>query len=527
MSQKRGAKKRSDIGTLAFILGDQLDPEYLDRLGLDRDNDAILMVEAPRASTKPPSHVQRTVLFLSAMRHHAQALREDGWRVDYRSLGDYDGDTTFESAIAAAAAELRPDSIACIEPGAHGVRSEIERACDDAGVELRFEPDTHFLCSREAFAEWAEGRKELILEYFYRWQRKEHGVLMDEHGEPEGGAWNFDKENRKTFRSAPEPPPAPVFAPDDTTEAVMRDVAEHLSDLPGEMEAFNWPVTREQALEALDAFVQDRLPRFGDYQDAMWTGEHTLYHSLLSTSLNLKLLRPMEVIEAAVGAYERGEAPINAVEGFVRQILGWREFIRGVYNHEGPDYADRNALDHHGDLPEFYWTGETDMACMRNALASVLQLAYGHHIARLMITGNFALIAGVAPGQVNDWYLGMYADAVEWVTTPNTVGMALHADGGVVGTKPYAASGKYVQRMSNYCKGCRYDVKARSGEDACPFNVFYWDFLIRHADRFAENRRMGMVLKNLERIDKDERVDITVSAKRYRERFGIGDIESD
>ncbi|MEM7755603.1 MAG: cryptochrome/photolyase family protein [Planctomycetota bacterium] len=519
-------KPESDVGTLAVVLGDQLDEQYPEHLGLDRDRDAILMVEVAGASESPPSHVQRTVLFLAAMRHHAEALRGDGWRVEYQTLADTGADGSFERAFADAFKRLRPESIACIEPGDHAVRTALEGACSDAKLELNVSSDPHFLCDLDAFSEWASGRKELILEYFYRWQRKEHGVLMTPDGKPEGGGWNFDKENRKSFRKAPEPPPSPKFPPDAITEQVMHDVAKALPDLPGSIDGFDWPVTRAQALEALDAFVADRLPRFGDFQDAMWTGEHTLYHSLLGAALNLKLLRPMEVIEAAVGAYEDGSAPINAVEGFVRQILGWREFIRGVYFHEGPRYRERNELEHHGALPEFYWTGETDMACMRNALASVLGLAYGHHIARLMVTGNFALIAGVHPGAVNDWYLGMYADAVDWVTTPNTVGMALHADGGVVGTKPYAASGKYIQRMSNYCKSCRYDVRKRSGEDACPFNVFYWDFLIRHAERFGGNRRMTMVLKNLERLDEDERVQITVSATSYRERFGIGSVEA-
>jgi deoxyribodipyrimidine photolyase-related protein len=309
---------------------------------------------------------------------------------------------------------------------------------------------------------------------------------------------------------------------------VIDDVRKVLPGLPGDLSgegySFNWPVTRKQAVRALDDFIENRLPHFGDYQDAMWTGERTLYHSLLSSSLNLKLLNPREVYKKAIDAYESGDAPLNCVEGFVRQIIGWREFIRGIYFHQGKAYPRRNALDQHGDLPEFYWTADTDMACMEDCLSSVLESAYGHHIARLMVTGNFALISGIHPGRVHEWYLGMYVDAVEWATAPNTIGMALHADGGVVGTKPYAASGKYINRMSNYCKECRYDVNKRIGEDACPFNTFYWDFLIRNERTFKSNQRMSLILKNVAKLSKETRVEITSSARALRKTLGIGGI---
>lgn len=510
---------------LAVILGDQLDLTYPEALQLDPGRDVIVMVEVAEASRSPASSVIRTAAFLSAMRHHAASLRKAGWTVEYVRLGD-DGNTqSFEGEFLRAIERLAPDTVVVIEPGSFAVDRAVRSACVEAGVDLETKPDPHFLCSTSDFAEWASGRKSLTMEYFYRMMRKRLDVLMDE-GKPVGGAWNFDKENRRAFKAAPTPPPVPEFPPDEITRGVLDAIKQYLPDLPGRSGTWIWPVTRDQALESLHDFVDHRLAFFGDYQDAMWTGGVTLYHSVISVPLNLKLLNPREVVAAAVEAYQAGRAPINAVEGFVRQIIGWREFIRGVYFFEGAGYEQRNGLDHHGSLPDFYWTGETDMRCMHESIEGVLDLGYAHHISRLMVTGNFAMIAGIDPRLVNDWYLGMYADGVEWVTTPNTIGMAMHADGGVVGTKPYAASGKYIQRMSNYCKHCPHDVKRRSGEGACPFNVFYWDFLIRNESRFRPNARMKMVLKNLDRIADEERVEITVSARSLREQMGIGDVSN-
>lgn len=521
------SKPNQSCRRLALILGDQLDRSYPVTLGLEKQHDLIVMVEVKGASEHPPSHIQRTVLFLSAMRHHAKALRKSGWTVDYVELSDADNTHSFGGELARAIERHTPESVACIEPGAWSVRDEIEAACDEADLELDMREDPHFLCDHETFETWAKGRKELVMEYFYREQRKRLGVLMTDDNKPEGGDWNYDKENRKSFKKAPDAPPIATFKPDAITKQVIKDVQQQLPNLPGTIDAFNWPVTREQALEALNDFVSDRLKFFGDHQDAMWTGQHTLFHSVISPAINLKLLNPREVYQAAIDAYELGKAPINAVEGFVRQIIGWREFIRGVYYHEGPGYDQRNELEHHGDLPEFYWNADTDMKCMSEALSSVVDHAYGHHIERLMITGNFALIAGIHPTRVHEWYLGMYADAIDWVTAPNTVGMALHADGGVVGTKPYAASANYINKMSNHCKYCSYDRSKRSGDNACPFNVFYWDFLIRQEDRFSKNHRMRMILKHVEKMDKQERVQITTSANSIRDTFGIGSVTKD
>lgn len=511
---------RNPVAKLGIVFGDQLDRALPATLGLCRDSDAILMAEVRSESTDVPSHVQRTALFLSAMRHHAAWLRGEGWRVEYVTIGDRQNTHTLGGEIARACRSLSPTRLIAARPGDHRVHAEFTTAARIAGLTPELVEDPHFLTTPYQFSAWASGRKQIVMEYFYREQRKRLGILMD-GSKPVGGAWNLDKENRNAFKSAPRPPVPPSFPPDEITRGVIKDLGDHIPTLPGSAAGFNWPVTREQALTALDDFIERRLPRFGTYQDAMWLGQRTLYHALLSPAMNLKLLDPREVVDRAVAAYESGRAPLNAVEGFVRQIIGWREFIRGIYWHEGPGYDARNGLDHHGRLPDFYWTGETDMACMADAIGGVLGTAYAHHISRLMVTGNFALIAGIDPKAVSDWYLGMYADGVDWVTLPNTLGMALHADGGVVGTKPYAASGKYIDRMSNACEHCRYRVDERTGDDACPFNTFYWDFLIRHEARFSKSTRMKMMLKHVERMDTPERVRITVSASKLRERMGI------
>ncbi len=516
---------RSRANTLYVVLGDQLDHEHPLFERIDRVQDAVLMMEVVCESTHPASHVQRTVMFLSAMRHYALLLKERGLRVEYVRLDDERNTQNFEDEISRAVNRLDCKRVVVVRPGDHRVRSEIGAACDREGVRLEVVEDPHFLTTPDEFADWAKGRKQLTMEYFYREQRRRLGVLVED-SQPVGGQWNYDKENRKAFKRTPRPSTLPEMSVDDMTREVMELVAARLPKLPGRVELFNWPVTRRQALACLDSFIKNRLVRFGTYEDAMWTEQRTLYHSRLAAALNLHLLTPKECIERAVKAYELGEAPLNSVEGFVRQIIGWREFIRGVYFHEGDSYPGRNELGETGQLPSLYWDANTDMVCMRDCVSSVVEEAYAHHIPRLMVMGNFAMLAGVEPRKVSDWYLGMFADGVDWVTAPNVVGMAMHADGGVVGTKPYAASGKYISRMSNYCENCRYSVNERTGENACPFNTLYWDFLIRHQKRFAGNHRMAMVLKNVDRLSRDDRTEITISAQKLRTEFGISDPES-
>ncbi len=491
-----------------------------------RGKDTVLMAEVKGESTHVPSHKQRTVLFLSAMRHFAKALEKAGHKVRYVTLDDPENTQSIVGELGRAAAALRPSRVVLTRPGEHRLRLGIEDWAGQSGVPLEMHEDTSFLTTRAQFQAWAGGRRALTMEYFYREQRRRLGALMEDDGTPAGGAWNYDADNRLAFKGDPLLPHPRRFAPDRITRGVIALVERELPGLPGRVERFDWPVTASDARAAWEDFLRTRLCGFGPYEDAMWTGQPWVYHAQISPAMNLKLIDPRDMLNdvlalAPGGAGKAGEAPLQSVEGFVRQIIGWREFIRGVYEFEGPGYEGRNTLGHAGNLPEFYWTGETDMNCMRHCIGQVLDHGYAHHIQRLMVTGNFALIAGVHPKRVSDWYLGMFVDGVDWVTLPNTLGMSQHADGGVVGTKPYAASANYIGKMSNYCKGCRYDPRQRTGESACPFNTLYWDFMIRHKQRFARNQRMSMMVKNVERLSKPEITQITKDGARLKQKFGV------
>jgi len=510
---------------LLFVLGDQLDAKMPALADLDRDLDAVLMAEVREEAEHVPSHRQRTTLFLSAMRHFALELIDRGYRVRYVRLDDRANTQSLGSELERAVETLGPERVHAVRPGDYRVEALVRETAEARDVPLEISEDTSFTCSVEDFEAWAgDGRVELVMEFFYRQRRRALDVLMDEDGKPVGGKWNFDEENREAFKSAPEVPKPYQPRPDDVTKEVMQLVERTWPDAPGRMDGFHWPVTRSEAQRALRDFVENRLQNFGTYEDAMWAGEPVLFHSRLSSSLNLKLLRPQECIDAALEAYEDGRVAENDIEGFVRQIIGWREFIRGVYYREGPGYLRRNGLRHYGALPDFFWTGETAMNCLKHCIGEVLDNGWGHHIPRLMVLGNFALTAGVHPAAINDWFLAMYVDAVDWVTAPNVIGMSQHADHGVVGTKPYAGSANYINKMSNYCEDCRYDPKQRTGADACPFNTFYWDFMIRHRERFADNRRMGLALKNVDRLDEAERKAIRSGARKLRAEFGVGSI---
>ena len=522
-------------GRLAVIFGDQLDLDA-PLIRTLRADDTVLMMEVAGESQHVPSHVQRTALFLSAMRHFAADLINRKVRVRYINLDDPENTGAFESELTRAVTALNPTQIVCTQPGEWRVLTILERVRDATGIPLTILPDEHFLTTVEEFAAWAKDRTALTMEFFYREQRRKTGYLMEGNGkgaQPVGGVWNFDKENRLPFgKQGPSPKPRkPLsFKADATTRAVISALKQVLPALPGATESFGWPVTREQALAALDDFITHRLTNFGAYEDAMWTNEPTLYHATLSSSLNLKLLNPRECCKRAIEAFNAGKAPLQSVEAFVRQIIGWREFIRGVYWLEGAEYADRNGLNQQGKLPDFYWNADTDMACMKACVGQVLETGYGHHIQRLMVTGNFALISGVHPRAASDWYLGMFIDGVDWVTLPNALGMVMHADRrpkaskgvtGLVGTKPYAASGKYIERMSNYCTDCRYDPAERSGPSACPVTVFYWDFLIRTRTQLSQNQRMAMIMKNVDRLAPQTQTQITIDAALLRKKLGM------
>jgi deoxyribodipyrimidine photolyase-related protein len=521
VSLPAAASKKPVPAELVLVLGDQLDLGSPALAAAVREDAVVLMVEAAGEATHAWSHQQRIALFLAAMRHHAEALRSAGWTVDYQALAA--GHDTLAAGLADAIARHRPRRVRMVAAGEWRVQAMIESACADAGVALQVHEDAHFYCSREDFARWARGRKQLVMEFFYRDMRKRFDVLMDD-GKPAGGAWNFDQANRRSFgRQGPGAVPPPQrFAPDALTREVLAEVAARFGDHPGTLESFGWPVTPEQATAALEDFVARRLPLFGRYQDAMWQGEPWLYHAHIAAAMNLKLLDPRRAVAAAVAAWHSGHAPLEAVEGFVRQVLGWREFIRGVYWLEMPGYAARNHFGHERPLPGFFWHADTELNCLRQCFGDTLANGYAHHIQRLMVIGNFALLAGLDPHAVCDWFLGIYVDAVEWVELPNTLGMALHADGGIVGTKPYVASGAYIKRMSNYCAGCRYDPGRRSGADACPFTLLYWDFLARNREQLAANPRMGLALKNLERIGAEELAQTRADAAAFLETLAAG-----
>lgn len=492
----------SPDSSLVVVFGDQLHLGSAALARIDKSRDTILMMEVEHEAKHVPSHRQRTTLFLSAMRHFRDELLAGGFIVRYVELDDPRNTQTIDGEIRRAIEAVHPCRVVAVRPGEWRVLSLLEETAAAMSVELELLEDTHFLQTPQEFSAWADGRRTLVQEFHYRHLRSKLGILVGEDGKPEDGTWNHDKENRKAFGREGPSAPAPLrFPPDAITRDVMALVGRRFPEAPGAIESFAWPVTRADGLRALDDFIRHRLPLFGPHQDAMWTGEPWLFHSLLSPAMNLKLLDPRRAVDAAVAAYRGRRLPLSSVEGFVRQIVGWREFIRGVYWHEGPEYAKRNALGASANLPEMYWSADTDMRCMRECLGQVLEHGFGHHIQRLMVTGNFALLAGIDPRKVSDWYLGMYVDAVDWVTLPNTLGMSQHADGGVVGTKAYVASGKYIDRMSNYCSGCAYDPDQRIGPRACPFTTLYWDFIARHADRFERNPRMAQQVRAARRLD--------------------------
>lgn len=504
----------SKTEALRVVLGDQLTPGLSALEGLDPKRDKVLLMEVMGECTYVPHHPQKIILILSAMRHFARDLAARGVAVDYIRLDDPANTQSFAGEVARAVARHRPERIIATHPGEWRVLKDVEAWEKALRLPVEIRPDHRFICDLPRFRAWAKGRKQYRMEFFYREMRRATGLLM-EGDEPAGGAWNYDAENRATLPAGVTPPAAPRFAPDEITRGVMALVAERFGAHFGAAKGFAWPVTARDAEAALAAFIRDRLPRFGDYQDAMAAGQPFLFHSLISTSLNIGLLDPRTICVAAEQAWRDGHAPLNAVEGFIRQIIGWREYVRGLYWLLMPGYAEGNALSATRPLPAFYWGAETSMRCMSQAVGQTRDHAYAHHIQRLMITGNFALIAGLDPVEVNRWYLAVYADAFEWVELPNTQGMALYADGGVMASKPYAASAAYINRMGDYCRGCAHDAKDAVGLRACPFNFLYWDFIARHAEDFARNPRMAMPVMGLRKLKPEKLAAMRAKAREF------------
>ena len=496
-----------------WILGDQLGPDNA-ALAEARRGDVLLFIESDPGLRKLRYHKQRLVLLLSAQRHFAAECEAAGWTVDYHRWG---AGVSWKEVLAAHVQKFGPDKILLTQPNNYDER---EAAGKLAGkFPLLIVPTRQFLVPRKDFLAWAEGKKSLLMETHYRRVRTEFGFLMQPDGQPVGGRWNFDEENRKTFRDwkkagYPRAVVDPV-PPDKITRDVMQLVEKEFPRHPGSTQGFWLPVDRTGALRWLEDFITRRLPDFGPWEDLMVEGDLVLFHSVLSPLLNLGLLTPRECIEAAIRAYHSGRAPLASVEGFVRQIAGWREFVNGVYWLKMPDYAKVNGLGAERALPDFFYTSETDMNCLRQCLRQVLATGFNHHIQRLMVLGNFLLLVGVRPQEALRWYLEMYVDAHDWVMAANVLGMVLHADGGFMATKPYAAGSGYISRMSNYCAGCRYKPELKTGRDACPFNYLYWDFYARNAGHFARNPRVGMALKTLAKKTPTERKEISQSAEAF------------
>jgi deoxyribodipyrimidine photolyase-related protein len=510
---------------LVLVLGDQLSHDSAAFSGFDAAQDAVLMIEAPGEASQVWSHQARIALFLAAMRHFRDELRARGITVHYIDLGA-SALPGLPERLAEQLQRLRPAALRLLEPGEWRLQQDIAAVAATAGVPLRTVDDTHFLCSRADFTRWASRYgKSLRMEFFYREMRRRHQVLLDAQGEPEGGQWNFDAENRKGYPKAGPgliPPPA-FFAPDALTREVLDEVTQRFGSHPGSLQHFGWPVTRAQALEALQTFIETRLEGFGAHQDAMWSATPFGWHALLSPALNLHLLDPREVIAAAEAAWRAGRAPLAGVEGFIRQILGWREFIRGVYWLDMPGLAQANHLKHGRALPAWYWTGATKMACAHEAITQTLAYGYAHHIQRLMVTGLFALLAETEPRAVAAWYLAVYVDAVEWAELPNVAGMALYANGGRFTSKPYVASGAYIERMSNHCDRCHYAPTAKeatsTGRPTCPYTVLYWNFLDKHEATLAANPRTALMAKNVARLAAPQRVALRRAAAELLERL--------
>ncbi|MCO5732126.1 cryptochrome/photolyase family protein [Rhizobium sp. SSA_523] len=507
---------------LVFVLGDQLSFDLSSLRDLDPERDVVLMAEVMSEASYVRHHKQKIAFIFSAMRHFGEALRERGVSLRYVRLDAKDNSGSFRGELKQAVEALQPERIIVTEPGEWRVLEDMKSWAQWVGRPVEIREDDRFLCSQAEFRHWAEGRRDLVMEFFYREMRRKTGLLM-EGDQPLGGRWNFDRENRKPAAPDLLRPKRLTIAPDAITREVLDLVAARFPDNIGTLDAFGFAVTQADAQALADTFMDNHLAQFGETQDAMLSMDPFLNHALLSFYINIGLLDPLSVCRAAERHYLEGRAPLNAVEGFIRQIIGWREYVRGVYWLKMPEYAESNFFDHDRPLPDFFWTGKTDMACLAQVVGETIHHAYAHHIQRLMVTGNFALLAGLRPRAVHEWYLEVYADAYEWVELPNVIGMSLFADGGLLGSKPYAASGNYIDKMSDYCAGCRYDVRKKTGEDACPFNALYWHFLDRHGARLSGNRRLAQPYATWRRMSEEKRRSTIASADRFLRRLDAGE----
>ena len=502
------------MAQLLLVMGDQLSRDLASLQSADPASDIIVMGELSQEATSVRHHKQKIALIFSAMRHFANEREQEGFTVYYQYYDQDNGAADFDQLCRNAAERSGISSLTMTKASEYRVvawQEAFSAAWDGVVTVLE---DDRFLATREDFSRWAEGKKQLRMEFFYREMRRKYNILL-ENDKPVGGQWNYDAENRKPPKTGLIIPAKTTFAPDEITTDVLTVVEAYFGDHFGMADSFSLAVTRSQALEVLECFITERLPDFGTYQDAMISDEPFMYHAHIGAYLNIGLLTPLEVIQRVEHAYHAGQAPLNAAEGFIRQILGWREYIRGIYWHLMPDYAAMNALNAVRPLPAFFWDGKSDMRCLSQSIGQTITHAYAHHIQRLMIIGNFSLLAGLAPKEVNEWFLIVYNDAFEWVEMPNVSGMVLFADDGVVASKPYAAGGNYIDKMSDYCKGCHYKVKEKTGDEACPFNYLYWDFLWRHEDKLRGNPRLGMIYRTADKMSDEKRDAIRSSSEKF------------
>lgn len=499
---------------LCFILGDQLSEEISSLSEIDKQHDVVLLCEVKDEATYVQHHPKKIAFLFSAMRHFAHQLEQAGYRVRYIRYDDPLNSGTFEGELERAIFDEHIAEVHLTHPGEWRVLEKIRLLKNRLLTQIFLHEDTRFLCGIDEFKQWAKGKKQFRMEYFYRMMRQKYHILIDEQGKPTGGLWNYDTKNRKNANHLEAFPVRHQYPIDETTSAVLTLVEQNFSSHFGSLYPFNFAVTRKEAFAEATYFVQHCLLYFGDYQDAMRRDEVYLYHSRLSFYLNSGLLLPLELCRMAEDAFHRNLAPLNSVEGFIRQILGWREYVRGIYWYFMPDYANQNYLNAKRSLPDLFWGEKTQMFCMQEVIRQTKQEAYSHHIQRLMITGNFALLAGLNPQAVCEWYLAVYADAFEWVELPNTLGMALYADGGLMASKPYAASGHYIQKMSDFCKSCVYDVSDLLGECACPFNSLYWNFINQHQEILKDNPRLRYSYVNWNKMSQDKKDSILAKAKQ-------------
>ena len=506
--------------TLRLVLGDQISDGRLSSLrDLNPSRDTVLFAEVRAETGYVRHHKKKIALVFAGMRGFAERLRARKVDVRYVGFEDADNAGSLIGEVRRALAEHDYDRVVITKPGEVRLMAEFADFAAKSNVPVELLEDDRYLCSPQEFAAWAAGKRELRMEFFYREMRRRYRLLMD-GDKPEGGAWNFDKENRKAMPRRLRPPNHRFVTPNATTRRAVADVARLFPTYFGSLEGFGFATTPDEAEVIVADFIGHILPGFGDYQDAMVKDEPWMWHSIISAAMNLGLIDPLDVCRRAEAEYRAGRAPLNAVEGFIRQILGWREYMRGVYWLKMPAFKQLNALGANRKLPWFYWSAETDMTCVKETVTATRDHAYAHHIQRLMVTGNLAMLIGVHPDEINEWYMVVYADAYEWVELPNVHGMATFADGGLIGSKPYAASGAYINRMSDYCGRCRYDVTARLGDDACPFNALYWDFMIRNEAVLGKNIRMAMPYRTLARMDAPARAEVQAQAERTKERFG-------